>query len=217
MKLQALLFDLDNTLYAYEPCNQAGIKALRSFLCRKLTLTPNHFNALYTQARAHVHQTLHGQAVSHSRLLYIKTVCEIVQPGITDSTVWQQGEHVFWQAYFGKMKLRPGIRNLLRQASRHGYKIAMITDLTTTVQISKIRLLSLEPYINVVVTSEEVGKEKPHPAMVKRALRLLHCQASTALIIGDDARDQTVAKRCRIPFYKLSTDHAVAGLAKLLV
>lgn len=214
--IKTLLFDLDNTLYSYEPCNQAGIRVARHYLCTQLSISHKQFDHQYAQARTLVHRTLAGQAASHSRLLYIKTLCEQLRPGEVNSALWERGTQLFWQAYLHTMQLRPGIKSLLRQAHGTGYNIAIVTDLTTEVQLRKLRKFKLESYIDALVTSEDVGKEKPHPAMIKRALYLLNETSKTALIIGDSQRDQIVAKRCHIPFYRLARDAAVPGLTRRL-
>ena len=41
---------------------------------------------------------------------------------------------------------------------------------------------------DVVLTSVSVGERKPGPAIYRRALQLLGCEASEAIMVGDDAR-----------------------------
>lgn len=38
-----------------------------------------------------------------------------------------------------------------------------MTDMITNVQVRKLRVLGIEDLIKSMVTSEEVGSEKPHP------------------------------------------------------
>lgn len=214
--IRALLFDLDNTLYAYEACNTAGKRALKYYLQRQLQISGRDFEKFFMTARQQVHHDLPHQAAAHSRLLYIQKILEVCEPRSLQLQLWQRAHTVFWQAYFKKMRLRPGLRQLLRQARQRGYQIAIVTNLTTDIQIKKIQRLGIARYIDVIVTSEEVGKEKPHPAMVRRALRKLHCRSAAALMIGDDDHDRQVAQRCGITFYQLNNTTSVRRLAQRL-
>ena len=71
MQLKGVLFDLDNTLYSYEPCNQAGQQAVLNWLSKQLGLPVRKLQQHYDQARQQIHEQLVGQAASHSRLLYL--------------------------------------------------------------------------------------------------------------------------------------------------
>lgn len=66
-----------------------------------------------------------------------------------------------------------------------GGKVCILTDLTVHIQHRKIKKLGLVDYVDFLVSSEEVGVEKPHPYIFTRALQKLKCSASKALMIGD--------------------------------
>lgn len=215
--LEALIFDLDHTLYDYPPCNRAGQRALFKFLQQQLNVSPRRVKTLFDQVREQVHQTIPTQAASHSRLLYSQGVIEAVLQR-TDPALTLRAEQIFWQSYLRQMKLRPGIKALLQRAHRSGLRIAIASDLTTAIQLQKLTRLGIARDIDYVVTSEEVGHEKPHPAMLQRALAKLTLRPTEVIYIGDStARDQVVAKRLHIPFRLLNTNQGVAALAAELV
>lgn len=201
--LRAVLFDLDNTLYRYEPCNGYGQKIAYAFLAKQLKQTVPAVEQAVNAARAEIHQRLNGQAASHSRLLYYHLAIEALT-GKSNPSLAQRAEQVFWKAYFKHMKLRPGVLDLFKKLQAWNVKIAIVSDLTTEVQISKIRWLRIQRYIDVLVTSEEAGVEKPNPRMLQIALKKLGVTKQEVVLVGDSShRDGGAAKRLGIPYIEL--------------
>ncbi len=216
MPIKGILLDLDNTVYAYPPCDQAGQRAVIKWLSQKLAVSPRTITTSYNHARHQIHRQLQGLAASHARVLYLQYVIEAVT-GRTNVNLTLQAEKIFWQAYFEKMKLRPGIVPLLKLIRQHSLILTLITDLTTHLQLAKIAKLRLDQYCDFVVTSEEAGHDKPHPAMITLALQKMHLRSSEVICIGDSlAKDKVVAQRLRIPFIQLTTQRQVAATAKLI-
>ena len=73
-----VVFDLDDTLYEYEPCNTAGKEALFRFATDELGVMSPAFEQAYTQARVNVKKRLGPTASSHSRLLYCHEAMELI-------------------------------------------------------------------------------------------------------------------------------------------
>lgn len=203
---KGVIFDLDNTLYDYEPCNRAGQVALFQFLQLPLDLSLIQLERAFNQARTVVHKRLNGQAAAHSRLLYIQTMVE-QQTGQINPALVLQAEHIFWRAYLAAMQLRPGVRNILRDLRRQSVQLAIASDLTSAIQFHKLRRLRLASAFDVIVTSEEVGHEKPHPAVVQLTLRKLRLSAKQVVLVGDSMeRDQMAAQQAGLPFFRLAND-----------
>lgn len=211
-RVRAVIFDLDNTLYDYEPCNRAGQVAVFQFLQPRLQLSGPQLQRAFNQARATIHQRLRGQAASHSRLLYIQTMIE-QKLGRVEPKLALQAENIFWQAYTAKMQLRPGVLQLLRDLRRQSFRLAVASDLTTAIQLRKLVQLKLAKLFDVVVTSEEVGHEKPHPAILRLTLNKLQLTAKQVVMIGDsDERDATAARQAGMTFLRLATNSDIKSV-----
>lgn len=211
---KALIFDLDHTFYDYPSCNSAGQAALFVFLSKRLKVSRRRVTILFNQARQRIHTQLPTQAASHSRLLYSQDTIETIR-GCTDVRLTLQAEAIFWKAYLAKMRLRPGTRQLLRQARRQGLRIVVASDLTTAIQLRKLLRLHLAQYIDYVVTSEEVGIEKPDPTMLQVAVKKCGCRTNEVVYIGDSiSRDGIAARRLGIPFHLVDSNHAMQRLAR---
>ncbi len=64
--------------------------------------------------------------------------------------------------------------------------MGIVSDLTTHIQLRKIHKLGLSQYVDVLVTSEEAGSEKPHAIMFLLALNKLDVSPHEAIFVGDN-------------------------------
>jgi putative hydrolase of the HAD superfamily len=62
----------------------------------------------------------------------------------------------------------------------------LVTDFTVELQYRKLAKLGMLTFFDYIVTSEEVGAEKPAPKIFASALKKLNADASQAAMIGDD-------------------------------
>ena len=72
-----VLLDLDDTLYDYASCNDAGMAAARRLARTLLKLEGADFDRAFHQARRDLKSVLGSTAASHSRLLYFQHTLEI--------------------------------------------------------------------------------------------------------------------------------------------
>ena len=80
--------------------------------------------------------------------------------------------------------------------------MCVVTNLNMQFQIQKIKQLEIEPYVSCLVTSEEVGVEKPDPLFFEIALKKLGLAKDDVIMIGDDEeKDIQGAKAMGIPAF----------------
>ncbi len=184
---KALILDLDNCLYPYEPCNKAGIdiviKKLQSLTGKK----KQELIQLYQQAREDTKKYTEKTASSHSRLLYIQKLTELIYKK-TDIKLITALHENFWKAYIKKIVLYEGVLDILRYLKENNIQIAIVTDLTTDIQMKKLLKTGLNEYITYLVTSEESGQDKPHPDNFYLTLKKLNLKKEEVLMIGDDGK-----------------------------
>ncbi|MDE5799682.1 MAG: YjjG family noncanonical pyrimidine nucleotidase [Paramuribaculum sp.] len=83
--------------------------------------------------------------------------------------------------------LMPGAIELLEWLHAHSYTIGIISNGFKEVQHRKIHNAGLEPYIDIIVLSDDIGINKPDPRIYKYAMeRAGQPDPSTHLIIGDN-------------------------------
>lgn len=196
---KGIFLDLDDTLYEYKPCNEAGNRDALGFLSQELDVSLSEIEKIFKEARASVKQVLEKNlgfevAASHSRLLYFQRVIERVTGG-SRLTLTLKVEESFWAAYFKTMKLFPDAKTFLGEVKQRGKKVAIITDLAHRIQLKKIIQLGIYDLIDFVVSSEEVGQDKPHPAGIFLALSKTGLKPKETVFIGESEKDIEAAQR----------------------
>lgn len=182
--IKAVLLDLDNTVYPYSVCNAAGKRKAFSLAARYYKKSIPIIRVLFEESRVRLKRDLGDSASAHSRFLYFQKLTEAIE-GRTNISFALQLHNAFWRSYFSKMKLRPGVTEFLTFLKQSHVKVAIVSDLTTEIQLNKILHLGIEQYIDVVVTSEESGMDKPAPNTLKLALEKLQVRSDEVILIGD--------------------------------
>lgn len=88
------------------------------------------------------------------------------------------------KVYTASARLVPGAKELLDNL-KDKVKIGVVTNNLISEQKSKIKECRIEKYIDVLVTSEEVGVTKPHPLIFQTALDKLNVRADEVIMVGD--------------------------------
>lgn len=185
MQYRAVFFDLDHTLYAYPPCNEAGKRAAwETFLDLGYDLGRNEFEELYQEARREVKRELAGTASAHERFLYFKRLIGIYANTHRSGDALALGE-AYWDAYVTSMELFDGVEETFSALQEAGVDIAIVSNLTTRIQLEKIRHLGIEGFVDYLLTSEETGREKPSSVMFTLPLARLDVRPSETLMVGD--------------------------------
>ena len=83
----------------------------------------------------------------------------------------------------------PDSAPMLNRLQRDGYRLAVVSNTTQSserVLRGVLQTLGLDHFFDAVVTSFDIGHEKPDPVIFRRALELLGCPADEAAMIGND-------------------------------
>lgn len=202
----AVLFDTDNTIYDYPAADEAGKRAVRDKVTTTLSITGTDFNAAYLEARRQVKARLIGTASSHSRLLYLQRMLEIMGLG-SQVLLALDFEQTYWRTFLSSAELFPGVKSLLDDIRLLRIPISIVTDLTAQIQFRKIVYFGLDQYFDYIVTSEEVGHDKPHQAPFEIAVEKMQPQGKCIWMIGDDATNDIWGGRRAINAVTLQKVH----------
>ena len=181
--LKGILLDLDDTLYDYKGLEKRARQSVEDYAEKVLQLDRNRFCEAFREGREAVKQQLPYVAAGHNRLLYYQKALEIMNYRVKSSAL--ELEEVYWNYMLEHMKLNKGVIELLEFAKKKGWKIGICTDLTAQIQLRKIRKLDLEQWIDCLVTSEEVGVEKPNIKIFQICLSKMGLESKEVLYIGD--------------------------------
>jgi putative hydrolase of the HAD superfamily len=181
----AVLFDTDNTLYPYDPAHAAAQQAIKEKVISTFSIGGKDFDAAFNQARTQIKNRLGHTASSHSRLLYLQRMLEIMGLG-SQVLLALDFEQTYWRTFLANAILFDEVKELLDDLRLLGIPTAIVTDLTAQIQFRKVVYFGLDRYFNYIVTSEEAGFDKPHEAPFKIALEKMQPKGDCIWMIGDN-------------------------------
>lgn len=192
--IKAVIFDLDNTLYDYNACHKIAMQKLSEYACGKYALDAGTFHSRFHKAKKIVKEQLGNMGSSHNRLLYMQTFLELTGKNPVDGAI--ELYDTYWNAILENIHLYEYVIPLLRELKTRGIVIGVLTDLTAHIQHRKIRKMGLAYYVDVLVTSEEVGQEKPSAAVFNKIKSKLPFQPDEMLMVGDSQEKDIAGAMC---------------------
>lgn len=181
----AVLFDTDNTLYPYDPAHAAAQQAVKEKVMGTFSISGRDFEEAFHEARKQIKTRLGHTASSHSRLLYLQRMLEIMGLG-SQVLLALDFEQTYWRTFLSNAVLFDDVKELLDDLRLLGIPTAIVTDLTAQIQFRKVVYFGLDHYFNYIVTSEEAGFDKPHEAPFQIALEKMQPKGDLIWMIGDN-------------------------------
>lgn len=181
--IKGVIFDLDDTLYDYKSANDVAMVELFAYAAQRLDISVDAFKTAFHEGRKTTKQILTDTAAIHSRTLYCQHALEYL--GVNPFTYTVEFSSYFWNCFLSCISLHAGVIELLQLLKSRSIKVAICTDMTTEVQHLKLQKLGLVDYVDHMITSEEVGVEKPHPKMFDETLKKMRISTSEVIMVGD--------------------------------
>ncbi len=213
MHLQALLFDLDDTLIPDESASEAAFLAACAPVAERYGLDPaavaHSAGACARQlwrASDHIHYCqsigissweglwadFTGDARDLQRLnawapAYRREAWSLAlaQHGVDDTAYADHLANRFRHERRQRNAMFSDAADLLPIFARR-LPLALVTNGAPNLQHFKIDASGVRPYFQSIVVSGEVGIGKPHPAPMQRALQQLNCDPAHAAMVGDN-------------------------------
>lgn len=202
----AILFDTDNTLYPYDPAHAAAQHAVKEKVVNTFTISAQDFDKAFKEARHQVKTRLKNTASSHSRLLYLQRMLEIMGLG-SQVLLALDFEQTYWRTFLSNAVLFDEVKDLLDDLRLLGIPTAVVTDLTAQIQFRKVVYFGLDHYFDYIVTSEEAGFDKPHEAPFQIALAKMRPKGDCIWMIGDNPVNDIRGAREKINAVTLQKIH----------
>ncbi|MCR8641254.1 HAD family hydrolase [Paenibacillus sp. N1-5-1-14] len=112
----------------------------------------------------------------------------LVTKAVEDFYAYYEQEHQKFVAY------NTDIASLLVQLREQGLKIGIVTGKARRSLDISMKVLEMEGLFDVIITSDDVEKHKPHPEGIFKAMDLLQVEAEETLFIGDSHADVRAGK-----------------------
>lgn len=185
LKFKGLLIDLDNCLYEYDKCNNLALAAVLDFLSSKTGKPVAELKEIFCRAREDVKRYTGNTASSHSRILYFQRLVEMIF-NKTNFKLINHLHDMYWDFYIGSIELFDGVIEFLGYVKSKGVKISVVTDLTADIQMRKLVESGLADYVDLLVSSEEAGFDKPHKTIFEIAVSKLGLNKDEVVMFGDN-------------------------------
>jgi putative hydrolase of the HAD superfamily len=189
--IRAVLFDLDDTLFDNQFCSRAGLAAIQAGF-PTLASEPFHvFEQRYRVLLEEVHlKVLSGQlspaAARAERFQRFLSAASLAS--IEDA---ERAAVLYATAFRASRRPIAGALELLGHLKAH-VRIGVVTNNVRHEQVEKLQHCQLDGLIDVLVTSEDVGVAKPHPAIFEAALQQLACTPDQVVMVGDNWENDIV-------------------------
>lgn len=181
--INAVIFDLDNTLYDYDIINERAIDFAGIWLCEETGIAHSEFQKAFSKGRMLAKKCAGDCASQHNRMIYFQRTLECL--GWNSIQYSLELYEKYWKYMLDNMQLERGAGKLLKRLKESGIRTGICTDLTTHIQHRKLRKLQIADYVDVFVSSEEAGVEKPDIKIFNMVISKLKMKPDEVLCVGD--------------------------------
>ena len=181
-----IFFDLDRTLWDFETNMKESLKEIfKIYLQSKLSITAgifiSHFN--------HINETLwkqYRQGLLNKEMLRKKRFSIVLENfDIFDESLAIALNEEYLRICPLKTALMPYTKEVLEYLFTR-YNLYILTNGFKETQERKIQNCNLKIYFKKIITSEEIGYNKPRPEFFAFAVNSLNARKEECLMIGDD-------------------------------
>ncbi|MDR2623988.1 MAG: TIGR02253 family HAD-type hydrolase [Methanobrevibacter sp.] len=173
---KTVFFDIDDTLLNTSTfAKLARESAIKTMVDNGLPMT---FDEAYSLLKEIINQK--GSNYNKHFDVLTKTVL-----GEENSMLIALGMVTYHNVKFALLRPFPKTTDVLIYLKSKGYKLAVISNGLTIKQWEKLVRLNLHNFFDGVVTSEEVGFEKPNKYIFDEALKKMDCEAENSIMVGN--------------------------------
>ena len=181
--IRAVLFDLDDTLVDHHFASRAALAGVRE---RFTALQSLELEELVRENQ-HILDSMHHEvalgkrSVADARIERYRRLFAFVGHPITRAGA---AAELHRRTYHANRRCVEGALELVMHL-RTRVRIGVVTNNTVAEQTEKLATFGFAPYVDALITSEEIGVAKPNPAIFRIALERVGCDAHEAVMIGD--------------------------------
>jgi phosphoglycolate phosphatase len=180
MKKKLIIFDMDGTLVDSSITLVNAINYVRG----KLKLKP--------MSQDEILGKLNDHTINSAQYFY-------------EAEFFKEQHNIWFSKYYKEnhkreLRLYDGIRELLDELKRAGFKVAVATNAYRNSTQQSLTYLNIIELFDAIACSDEVRRGKPHPDMLFKILDELNLKADEAIFIGDGERDEEASKNAKIDY-----------------
>ena len=183
MSIKLVIFDADNTLIDFLKCEQFGLE----YMCSQLNIIPtSEFFSTFSKIDHSLWETgnYHGVQVAKEdipifRFKLLFETCNIY------SIEFELANKLYMEGFKQAVFPLESSHEIVEYLYNNEIIVCVATNGLVELQYPRIKNTTFGKYITLIVTSEEVGVNKPNPKIFKRILEYTNLNATEALVVGD--------------------------------
>lgn len=174
-RIEAVLFDLDDTLYPEGAFVDSGFRAVAGYLAERFGVAADD-----AVRRLHARLERDGRGRLFDDLL--------ADLGLDAGEEPVRTLVYLYRSHRPRLELPEESHRVLAELRSRGHRLAVVTDGMGAVQRRKMAALGIEPLVDVALCSDELGSDawKPHSLPYRVTLELLGVVPRAAAYVGDD-------------------------------
>ncbi len=187
MKIEAIVFDLDNTLVDFMRMKREAVRAAaEAMVGAGLRMSPDE---VYDE----IFKIYEREGIEDQRV-FNKLLEKLL--GKVDWHILAAGIVAYRKAKEANLRPYPYVKTLLVNLLKRGYKLAVVSDAPRLQAWTRLVESSLDPFFEVVVAYEDTFERKPSEAPFRKVLELLKIDnPRNSLMVGDWAERDVVGAK----------------------
>ena len=186
--MENLFFDLDRTLWDFERNSAQTLEELYADFALKNLGCPTfeRFVQVYKVENQKCWDAYLAGRMSQAELRPLRYARTLEVLGIDQSGLGQTLGEEYVKRSPRQRNLMPGALEVLEELKSRGHRIVILTNGFDEVQRIKVENSGISPFVDCVLTSDELGYKKPDPKCFKSAFERTGCSPDDSWMIGDD-------------------------------
>lgn len=179
--IQAIIFDLDDTIWNYTEADAYACTCVFDKI-QEIIETEVDLPTLYKNI---VNQIKSSNNINnkHNKMMYFKNMFEHLNIPLTYlADVIQEYNNNFTSI----LCLSKGVFELFSLLKKHNIKIGVLSNNHLQEQYNRLEKFLLIPFINVIVTTDEIGEEKPSIKPFLEMIHKLNVPPENIIMVGDN-------------------------------
>lgn len=187
MKTKHLFFDLDRTLWDFEKNSEIALNHLFHELGLHHSIDNfDSFFQLYKENNSILWKKYGSGQLKKEELRDERFRLTLANLKVNDPVLVKKISDGYVELSPQQTALFPNAIETLKDLQKEGFNMHIITNGFKEVQYIKLDKSGLSDYFDVIVCSEDVGKNKPAPDIFHYSLNRANAKAIDSVMIGDD-------------------------------
>jgi FMN phosphatase YigB (HAD superfamily) len=181
---KVVIFDLDNTLVINKPAAKAAYESAIRFLAKESKL---EFDKLYNHWKRLVQQLATETAPEKRAFEYSLSVL-IDQHHISEKLI-PLALKVYEKELLTSLKPMAGAKEIVSWIKEIGGLVAVAAGTDRSLAKKKLKVTDLFKFVDLIITTPDVGRMKPHPEYYTLILDELKISSKNAIVVSDSKKE----------------------------